>query len=170
MAQDLAVDASSHSGDLLSLDKARWRLAAVWFPVCGFIIVLLIGQSMGGVYGNDTQRVWGWALPNFLPTLALMLSVFAADALKPHANDTMFVRKNFCMLALCLSLFYLSVFLLSILAQPFLPWFRGPEEAGVEARIQLLETSNMWLAPLQGLVVISLGVLFFLKEGQKKQG
>lgn len=59
--------------------------------------------------------------------------------------------------------FYLFVLILSVLIQPFLA---APDERidRVVVRVQMLETSNLWLAPLQGLVVIALGVLFFLKE------
>jgi hypothetical protein len=91
----------------------------VWFAACGVIFLILIGQSLGGAYGNQLQRVWGWALPNILPTLALMVSVFAADALKTTSNRV-FVRANFCSLATSLSIFYLFAFALSILVQPFL--------------------------------------------------
>jgi hypothetical protein len=146
---------------LLALESARWRLAIIWFPASGVIAILLIGQSLGGVYGDELQRVWGWALPNFLPTLALMVSVFAADALRPY-EDSVFVRGTFCMLAIGLTVFYLAVFSLPILYQPFL------QPGGSVGRIALLEISNIWLGPLQGLVVISLGVLFFLKEDGKK--
>jgi len=163
------VVAPSEGSKLLPLDSVRWRLAVVWFPVCGVIFLLLIGQSIGGVDGNELQRVWGWALPNFLPTLALMVSVFAADALKPSSETVVFVRKNFYVLAISLSVFYLSTFILSILVQPLLQWFNTTTEGGVTVRIELLETSNIWLAPLQGLVIAALGVLFFLKEGEKKK-
>ena len=160
---------SSGQGQLLPLDSARWWLAVIWFPVCGLIFLLLIGQSIGGVYGDELQRVWGWALPNFLPTLALMVSVFAADALKPYSKDVLFVRKNFCLLAMSLSIFYLCAFMLSILVQPLLQMFSSKGVGGVTVRIDLLETSNIWLGPLQGLVIVSLGILFFLKEGEKKE-
>jgi hypothetical protein len=160
--------ADDKAPELLPLDTARWRLAVIWFPVCGLFFLLMIGQSIGGVYGSELQRVWGWALPNFLPTLALMVSVFAADALRPYSKHVVFVRKNFCQLAIGLSVFYLLVLIFSVLAQPLLQWLRGPAAAGVSGRIELLETSNIWLGSLQGLVVVSLGVLFFLKEGEKK--
>ena len=160
---------SSYGGAHLPLESARWRLAVIWFPVCGVIFLLLIGQSIGGVYGNELQRVWGWALPNLLPTLALMISVFAADAIKPDSEHVILVRKNFCTLAISLSAFYLCAFLVSILVQPFLQTFHSSGHGGANVRIELLETSNIWLAPLQGLVIASLGVLFFLKEAAKNQ-
>jgi hypothetical protein len=153
---------------LLPLEFVRWRLAMVWFPTGGLIFLLLIGQSIGGVYGAELQTVWGWALPNFLPTLALMVSVFTAEALRPYRENSALVRRNFYLLALSLSIFYLLAFLLSILVQPILQLLNAKEEGGVEARIELLQISNIWLGPLQGLVIAALGALFFLKEEEKK--
>lgn len=149
---------------LISLEKVRWRLALVWFPVCGLVFLLLIGQSIGGVYGDQLQRAWGWALPNFLPTLALMVSVFAADALRSNVDPTILVRRNFYLLSMALSAFYLLTLLVSILAQPALQWLSKTVDSGITVRMELLETSNIWLGPLQGLVIASIGVLFFLKE------
>jgi hypothetical protein len=147
----------------IHLEVARWRLALLWFSVCGVIVLLLIAQSVGGVFGGQLQRVWGWALPNFLPTLALMVSVFAAEALRPGEAAGIQVRRNFFVLAAGLSVFYLGLLLVAILVQPLLQIFNGGV-GGMAVRIELLETSNIWLGPMQGLVVASLGVLFFLKE------
>jgi hypothetical protein len=145
------------------LDTVRWRLALLWFALCGVVVLLLIAQSLGGVFGDQLQRVWGWALPNFLPTLALMVSVFATEALRPSESAGMQVRRNFYLLAMGLSAFYLVLLLVAILVQPLLAFFNGGV-GGVSVRIELLETSNFWLGPLQGMVVVALGVLFFLKE------
>ena len=113
------------------------------------------------------QRAWGWALPNFLPTLALMISVFAADALEPVPESATYVRKNFFYLAAGLSTFYAAATLISLLAQPIVALvFDTPDL--VATRLELLEMSNLWLAPLQGLSIGSLGVLFFLKVGKGK--
>jgi hypothetical protein len=145
---------------MISLERARWRLAIIWFPGCALLFVLLVLQSMGGAYGSELQRVWGWALPNFLPTLALMVSVFAADALKPSAGG-LIVRRHVLNLSVGLSLFYLFMLLLTIFAQPLIMTYSG--NTAIE-RVEMLETSNLWLGPVQGLVVVALGVLFFLKE------
>jgi hypothetical protein len=153
----------------IPLDQARWKLAGVWFSCSGIIFILLIIQSIGGVYGEEVQRVWSWALPNFLPTLALMVSVFAADALKPDRNGknkTYIVRKNFYQLSLWLSIFYLLTLMLSILSPPIANYFSSQPIAD---RIKILETSNLWLGPLQGLVVVALGILFFLKDDEDKK-
>lgn len=147
----------------LRLETARWRLAAIWFPAGGLIFLILIVQTIGGVFGSDPQRAFSWALPNFLPTLALMISVFAADALKPAEGQARFVRRPFCNLAFWLSVFYLLVVLISLFGPTFSPQVAGAPDP-TAARFDFMETSNVWLAPLQGLVVAALGVLFFLKE------
>jgi Zn-dependent protease len=126
------------------------------------LFLILVAQSLLGVYENRLQGAWGWALPNFVPTLALMISVFAADALKGYdETETLKVRRPFFRLSLGLSVFYLIVLLGTILAQPFVLTFRTGNRL---APIEILELSNLWLGPLQGLVVAALGVLFFLKE------
>jgi cytochrome bd-type quinol oxidase subunit 2 len=94
-----------------------------------------------------------------------MLSVFAADALNKSTSEVR-VRKTFLTISVCLSVFYLAMLLLTILSQPLVQFYNPDTKL---SRIQTLETSNLWLAPLQGLVVVAIGVLFFLKE-QGNQG
>jgi hypothetical protein len=152
---------------LISLERARWNLARFWFIASGIIFILLVVQSIGTVYGDNLQTVWGWALPNFVPTLALMVSVFAADALRPYSatQEPSMVRQNFYQLALGLSIFYLIVLLATILSEPLFLYMRQGTNASA---VDLLQKSNLWLGPLQGLVVGALGVLFFLKDEDRK--
>lgn len=148
---------------LVSLETVRWRLATVWFCGSGAIFLLLALQSLSGLYQDRLQGVWGWALPNFLPTLSLMLGVFAASALQNDAeDDRLGVRIGFYRLSFALSLFYLLMLLLTILIQPFVGAWRNEPSAA-----QSLETANLWLGPLQGLVVAALGVLFFIKQKEQ---
>jgi hypothetical protein len=134
----------------------------VWFCGAGLIFLLLAVQSLAGLYQDRLQGVWGWALPNFIPTLSLMLGVFAASALQHNTEDDQLeVRTGFYRLSISLSVFYLLMLLLTILIQPFAAaWRADPAISNGQA----LETSNLWLGPLQGLVVAALGVLFFLKQ------
>lgn len=148
-------------GALVELEDARWQLARIWFGFGALILLILIAQSIGNVYQEDILRAWGWALPNFLPTIALMVSVFAADALKKESVESLKVRSNFLKLSTYLSIFYLLIFLTSIISPPIALLLRGVPD---ERAIDILELSNLWLAPIQGLVIMCLGVLFFLKE------
>jgi hypothetical protein len=150
----------------IPLEHARWSLARLWFIGSGVIFVLLVAQSTGTIYDGALQTVWGWALPNFVPTLALMVSVFAADALKPYSEtDSSKVREPFYKLARGLSIFYLFVLLATILSEPIFLYFRQGTKVSA---IDLLQVSNLWLGPLQGVVVAALGVLFFLKDEDRK--
>lgn len=147
---------------MIELERARWRLATIWFPGAGLVVLLLFGQSIGGAYGTDLTRVWGWALPNFIPTLGLMVSVFAAEALQPAPPQGVLVRRNFCTLSVWISAFYLALLLITILSQPLSAYLYEAE--GAPLKVELLERSNIILGPIQGLVVTALGALFFLKE------
>ncbi|MCA3448211.1 MAG: hypothetical protein INF93_16110 [Rhodobacter sp.] len=147
--------------EFVTLESARWRLARIWFGFGAIVLLVLIGQSIGNVYGEDMMRVWGWALPNFVPQLALMASVFAADALKPVGRGIPRVRANFLALSTYASLFYLLVFFFTVVSPPLVLVLRGLPE---ERPIDLLELSNLWLTPTQGIVIGLLGVLFFLKD------
>jgi hypothetical protein len=150
------------------LGAARHRLALIWFPSCALIFLILIAQSVGGAYGERAQIAWGWALPNFMPSLALMMSAYAADALKPPDGDEPSVRRAFLTLAIALSVFYLLLVVLSILLQPVFGAAGGDGDPASD-RLELLDLSNLWLAPLQALVVGALGVLFFVKDGETEK-
>jgi hypothetical protein len=79
----------------------------------------MAAQSLGGAYENRLQSAWAWALPNFIPTLALMVSVFAADALRPYDETrSLKVRRPFFKMSFGLSVFYLALLLTTILAEP----------------------------------------------------
>lgn len=151
---------------MLALETARWRLATIWFSGSALIVIVLILQSLFDVYGGHVQEVWGWALPNFAPTLSLMMGVFAASALAQDApTDTMEVRAPFYRLAAGLSVFHLLCMLLVIGVQPLLPARTvgdGPPDI-----MRGFVVSNLFLGPLQGLVAAALGALFFSKSIQK---
>jgi len=109
----------------LLLENARWRLAVVWFCAGAVLFLILVIQSLGGVYGDQVQTAWGWALPNFLPTLAFMISVFAPDALLPYdGGGGQMVRSNFYKLSMGLSIFYLAILIMALLAQPIVVTIR----------------------------------------------
>ena len=150
---------------MLPLETARWRLGAVWFAGSGLIFALLVVQSIAGVYEDRAQSIWGWVLPNLVPTLSLMIGVFAGAALLEEADtDKMRVRRGFYRLSVGLSCFHLMAVLLTILAQPLMPALSA--ESTVDPRASL-EMSNLWLGPLQGFVAATLGTLFFSKTGKR---
>lgn len=148
----------------LPLEQVRWRLGTLWFTGSGTIFALLIVQSLTGVYEDRAQGVWGWALPNFLPTLSLMLGVFGAAALQDEIeSDTMTVRKPFARLATALSVFHLVAVAGTLLAHPFSVAFLRKPDSDPDM-MAVFELSNLWLGPLQGMVAAVIGALFFSKK------
>lgn len=151
------------SSDRTSLDLARRRLAQIWFAGSGVFLLLIIGQAIGTVYRNQTQDLFSWALPTFLPTLSLILSVLAANAIVPPdaAEDETQVRRTFYDLSLWISVFYLVVLIGSTIAAPLAA--SSINDASYKA-LNVLQLSNFWLTPLQSLVVVITGTMFFTKE------
>jgi hypothetical protein len=152
---------------MIPLETARWRLATVWFGGAGLIATILAVQSLFNVYGEKIPQVWGWALPNIVPTLSLMLGVCAGAAVSEESeSDSMRVRLPFFWLSLGLSCFHLLCVAAVILAGPMLP-SRTPEQEFDPLHAFVL--SNLWLGPLQGLVAAAVGALFFSKTANGKK-
>jgi hypothetical protein len=147
----------------MTLGEARNRLAWIWFPVCGVLILVLIFQSVFGAYGTRETEAWGWAMPNFFPTLALMMSVFGANALGGTETEKTPVKRSYFWISVGLSFFYRFV-LVFILVAPLLFHFLLDRAATPQLRLDIMLDSNVYLGPIQSLVVGALGVLFFLKE------
>jgi Na+/H+-dicarboxylate symporter len=138
---------------LVSFTQSKKRLAILWFIGAGVVFVIVLLQSVFDRYAEAVEEVWTWLLPTVIPTLSLMIGVFVAD-MRGGREDKM-VDKFMYNVAFALSLFYFLVILLTIFVQPFTG--RSP--------LDLLKISNLWLAPLQGLVAASLGA-FFVKGQQ----
>jgi len=144
---------------LVRLDVVRVRLAVVWLTAASVIFGTVILQSLMGHYQDRTDEVWKWLLPAIMPTLGLVISVIGSSALLPFFSGAV-VRRSFYRVALLLSIFYLLYLLfifLNVVIQPFV-------SATVDDQIKSFHTSNLWLAPLQGLVASALGVLFASKH------
>jgi hypothetical protein len=143
------------------LESARGWLAAIWFGGGAVFILILIGQSLGGMFGEEMNKVWAWAIPNILPTLSLMLSVFAAYALMSQADvDQMKVRTTFYRIALGVSVFYLVVLVMVVVMAPFTA---ASGKIG-KLPIDIMHQSNFFLGPIQGLTAAVLAALFFSKS------
>jgi hypothetical protein len=141
--------------NFLTLETARNRLAAIWLILVAPFILILVLQSLIGVYGDKVQEVWGWALPTILPTLGMIITVLVYTALDPSASAAV-VRRSFFRISCGASLFYLLLVLLTVLIQPYLP--------ATAARVNAMRLSNLWLGPIQSSVASALGVLFVSKK------
>ena len=145
---------------LIPLDNVRNRLAWIWIIGFCLIVVIMVVQSLLNVYKDSTadmtQEAWSWLLPTLMPSVGLIITVLTYTALDPLMTGSV-VRKSFVPIAVGISIFYLVLVLLTILAQPISA--HSPKEA-----VAAMHTSNLWLGPIQGLVASAIGVLFASKE------
>jgi hypothetical protein len=139
----------------LSFTGCKKRLGLLWLTSAGVIFAFVLAQSLGGRYGGDLSDAWSWLLPNLMPTLSLIVGVFVTDVHKGVVEKTVdpFVFR----LAFSLSVVYFLTILTTLFAIPL------SEMHGMHP-IDLLNASNLWLAPLQGLAAAALGA-FFVKGG-----
>ncbi len=137
----------------ISISICKKRLATTWFVGAGILFLLFFIQSVLGRFSDRIMDAWGWFLPNLVPTLSLMIGVLVAETIKDNQNNKEidpFIFK----LALALSYAYFIILSSTILLKPF----------NNSPLIEYLNTSNLWLAPLQGLATAALGVFFVNAE------
>jgi hypothetical protein len=150
----------------VALETARARLAVVWFGGAGVIFLVLVFQSLGGLFVGDLDKAWAWAIPNMAPTLSLMISVFASYALMPVAEEDKYVvRRTFLNISFYLSIFYICNVFIVIVAAPFT--ISNISTTASANPIDVLHVSNFWLGPIQGLTAASLAALFFTKSDKE---
>jgi hypothetical protein len=136
----------------IPLERARLKLARLWLVGAGLIILILVAQSIFGKYGSEVPDVWEWALPTIMPTLSLIVAVLGIGALESKSAKAS-VRKTFLEISVTLSGGYLALILITILAEPLTN----------SEPLSLYKLSSLWLAPIQGLVTASIGIVFFTK-------
>ena len=138
----------------VDIGPCRRRIATAWLLGSGLIYLLVLTQTLFGYYGSDAEAAWSWILPITLPNLSLIIGVMVAGARKGQKGRNEQVSEFVYRLALGLTLFYLAVVLLTLLVQPIVD-IEPPD---------LMKQSNLWLAPLQGLVTAALGAFYISKE------
>jgi hypothetical protein len=137
------------------MSRCQRGLAGLWFVGGGILFLVLIVQSLLGRYADKTTDAWSWFLPTVMPTLSLIIGVLVAEAL--GRNPTVKSADRFLYrFTLALSAAYLIVVFLVFGLKPFTSV--GP--------IELMNESNLWLGPLQGLVAAALGAFFVKAEGE----
>ena len=121
----------------------------------------MLVQSLTEVYYEKSDQAWGWLFQNILPTLTLMVTIFSYEAMKKEnapkekkeTTDVFFYRLTFYV-----SITYLFLLFLTLILQPFV--LRNTDLT----RIELLNQSNLWLGPLQGITTGLLGIFFVKSE------
>ena len=138
-----------------SWGSLKRRLAVIWLTGFGIGFFILLIQTFSGMYGANVSRAWEWFLPNVLPSLSLIvgaLTMETGNTQTPVSNERKFAFRVCTILSIAYILTVLSV----IFLQPFSSFYP----------LDLMRQSNLWLAPFQGLVTASIGVMF-LKGGGK---
>ena len=136
---------------VISLTKAKNRLAVLWFSGGGIILFVVILQSLLGHYGTRAADAFGWLLPTIMPTLSLVIGVLVADALGANPRRKDRINMFLYHLAFAISTAYLLAVALTIAVAPF----------AQASPLELMEMSNLFLGPLQGLTASALGAFFF---------
>lgn len=114
----------------------------------------IIFQSSIDRYEPDTAKVWAWALPVIMPTMLLIVAVQAAEAVHAKRTNTQdagpIVSRLFFWWTVILSLFYLGI----VWSTALIPIFSGDNS------LPLMQRSQLWLGPFQGLVAGAFGVFY----------
>jgi len=133
----------------ITIADSRKRLATIWFISAGLLFILLLFQTIFGVYGDKAKDAWSWLLPTIMPTLSLIIGVLVADTFSKRSKDEA-VDKFIFQLSYFLSAAYLITVSITILLSPL----------SNQPPLELMKLSNLWLAPFQGLVSAALGAFF----------
>lgn len=137
------------------LAHCQRRLALLWLPASAILFALLIAQSLFGKYGDQSGKAWSWFLPTVLPTLSLIVGAVAYSARQEATTDT--VEQFAYRLSIGLSVFYLALVAAVPLIQPLTS----------AQPFEVMESSKLWLAPLQGLLGLALGAFFVSRQSAR---
>lgn len=140
----------------VSMNASKQRLAVIWLIGAGLLVLLVVLQSVRGVYTDELDTVWAWLLPSIMPTLSLIIGVLVSDARQREHSDVN-IDPFFPRLTVTLSCVYLCTVAATILLQPF----------SSSTPVGLMNMSHFWLAPFQGLVSAAMGALF-VRQDEKK--
>jgi hypothetical protein len=137
----------------LPIEKCQRHLAFLWLTGSGVVFVVVLIQSLAGLFGSQVGDVWNWLLPNVVPTVSIIIGTLAAGAFQVRSAAT--VDRFVFRVAVALSFFYLVLLLGTILSS-----------GGLTAisTTALLGRSKYWIAPVQGLLGIALGVFFVSRK------
>jgi len=125
-------------------------LAAAWFILGGIAVLILVGQTVTERYGDKVGEVWTWFSVYYLPAATVVIFASTVGEHDAPSNQARVSRAAFVG-ALLLSILYLILMLLPLLAQPF-----------TQAESPL-ETLNRWaivLAIFQSIVVGALAAVY----------
>ena len=170
-------DGRNDDPDLLPLETARLRAAVVWFAGSAILLLVLIAfGELSNLYNEKPSNLWAWALPTFMPTLGLVISVLVSSAtMTEGARKTpTYVQRGVYQLSQAASVFYLVVLVCCVVyVSTSIPRHgdskEGKGQSDESQRIEALAEKSYFLAPLQSVAVALLGAMFF-RQGAKPPG
>ena len=124
----------------------RAVLTAIWWIWGVALFLILIALTLQTrLFGDDTQKVWQWFLPNIVPAMTMVgFTAYAAPA--PQAQQQ---PGGLFAMAAGVSCVYLALLTLSVVGTLF-----------SAQPLQFMTGSSLWLAPMQGFAVAGLSVFF----------
>jgi hypothetical protein len=138
------------------LAAAISKLMRLWLIFSVFILLLFLVQTIGGKYGDDSNKVWLWYVIQFLPCNLLILVGYFRHrrlALLTLSDTTLLLYR----IVFWLSLLYLVAITLVILVQPFGNTIETTE-------LKRLQSGDAGLYTFQGILIVTLIILVYTTE------
>ena len=136
---------------LILLADTRKKLLWLWIGATAVLVLLVLVQTLNGIYEDIEGAAWSWVFVHLIPALLLL---FIALLLNKNPSK---VLPHATFQALYLgSLAYLLLMLISLLALPL-----AMRSQSIESYLSL---TYYWLLPFQGLLLIAFAMLYFRKE------
>ncbi len=134
----------------IPMERARRRLAAVWFFGFAVLFGVVAFQILIDKYGKSVTDAVAWFLPTVAPISTLMIGVFLGEAVRRAPRRVFDVDRFFYRLTLLLMIGYLLLVAVAITI------------ASIRSvmPVEVLERSNLFLGPAQALVTAALGAFF----------
>lgn len=141
----------------IPVSEAQRRLVLIWLIGSMPMLALMLLRTFGP-NSDQIERVWSWLLPALMPTLSLVVGVYASTALA--GTNARLVERVFFRVAAGLSLAYLTILTLAIALYP----------SSSQPALVTLDRIALVLGPGQGLVSAALGVFFVSHSRPRKSG
>jgi uncharacterized integral membrane protein len=135
----------------MKIDKkdAQKKLIKLWLIGSLILFLIFLFETINTKNYTDLKEPWLWFMPNIISPLSLMIGVMIAESTIINKKSRT-VDKFFYTLSFTLSFFYILLILCTIVLHVFVDM----------KTIEFFRLSNIWLFPIQGLTVSSLGVFF----------
>lgn len=143
----------------IPIDECRWGLARVWYIMSATIFLVVCVYSMLDAprFSENRDKLGPWFCNSILPTMGLITGILAFGAVqKADANHKKYVEIRYYRLARNLSLFYLTLGLLTLLIFPVRYKVGSPITLADH-----LGQSGYLLGITQGIVSAIIGGVFF---------